>query len=71
MDHIGSWGIDIEIFLAAQILKTDIFVYQDNFQSWNKFSGYGFVNKHNGHDQTEKKNIHEVGLGSLSAYSQS
>ena len=55
MDSNGSWGTDMEIFLAAQILKTDIFVYRDNFKSWNKFSGYGFVDKHNAHDLTEKE----------------
>ena len=55
MDYIGSWGTEMEIFLSAQILKTDIFVYRDNFQSWNKFSGYGFVDKHNAHYLTEKE----------------
>lgn len=29
MDRLGSWGTDLEIFLAAQILGTDIFVYKD------------------------------------------
>ena len=55
MDSNGSWGTDMEIFLAAQILKMDIFVFRDNFQSRNKFSGYGFVDKHNAHDLTEER----------------
>ena len=33
----------------------------------NETTRYGFVDKHNAHDLTEKKNIHEVVLRSLSA----
>ena len=42
---LGSWSTDMEIFLAAQILTTDIFVYRDSLHCWNKFSGYGLNNK--------------------------
>ena len=38
MDRIGSWGTDLEIFLMAQILRTDIFVYKDDERNWMKFS---------------------------------
>ena len=55
IDRIGSWGTDMELFLAAQILKTDIFVYQEAFHCWNKFSGYGFIDKRDLHKLTEKR----------------
>ena len=55
IDRVGSWGTDMELFLAAQLLKTDIFVYRDYLRSWNKFSGYGFINKHSAHALTEKR----------------
>ena len=51
MQILGSWGTDMEIFLAAQLLTTDIFVYRDSLQCWNKFSGYGF---------NTKKDVHEL-----------
>ena len=38
MDRVGSWGTDLELFLAAQLLKTDIFVFKDMDRCWNKFS---------------------------------
>ena len=39
MESIGSWGTDLEIFLAAQILKTDIFIYRDCFHNWSRSQG--------------------------------
>ena len=53
MDHTGSWGTDLELFLVAKLLKTDIFVYRDSESSWMKFSGHGFVNRHDSHPLTE------------------
>ena len=35
--QIGSWGTDLEVFLAEQTRKTDIFVYPDSLYSWDKF----------------------------------
>ena len=29
MDRVGSWGTDLEISLAAQLLSTSIFVFKD------------------------------------------
>ena len=58
IDRMGSWGTDMELFLAAQILKTDIFVYQEAFHCWNKFSGYGFIDKRDSHKFDGKKNIY-------------
>ena len=55
MDRVGSWGTDLEIFLAAQLLSTDIFVFKDANRCWNKFSGFGFNNRHYVHDLTEKR----------------
>ena len=55
MDRVGSWGTDLELFLAAQLLKTDIFVFKDVNRCWNKFSGYGFNDKQNVHDLTERR----------------
>ena len=55
MHLLGSWGTDMEIFLAVQILTTDIFVYRDSLQCWNKFSGYGFNNKKDVHRLTSKR----------------
>lgn len=55
MDRVGSWGTDLELFLAAQLLQTDIFVFKDVLRCWNKFSGYGFNGKQNVHDLTEKR----------------
>ena len=54
MDRVGSWGTDLELFLAAQILRTDIFVYKDEDHVWNKFSAYGFNDKRDIHELTEK-----------------
>ena len=54
MESSGSWGTDLELFLAAQILQTDIFVYRDCQQSWNKFSGHGFINRQEIHKLTVK-----------------
>ena len=54
MDRVGSWT-DLELFLAAQLLQTDIFVFKDVLRCWNKFSGYGFNDKQNVHDLTEKR----------------
>ena len=55
MDCIGSWGTDLEIFLMAQILRTDIFVYKDDERNWMKFSGYGFNDRHSVHELTESR----------------
>ena len=55
IDRIGSWGTDMELFLAAQLLETDMFVYQDSSHCWNKFSGYGFIDRHDSHKLTEKR----------------
>ena len=55
MDRVGSWGTDLEIFLAAQLLSTDIFVFKDANRCWDKFSGFGFNNRHYVHDLTEKR----------------
>ena len=55
MQIFGSWGTDMEIFLAAQVLTTDIFVYRDTLQCWNKFSGYGFNSKKDVHGLTSKR----------------
>ena len=55
MDRVGSWGSDLELFLAAQILKTDIFVYKDGDHVWNRFSAYGFNDKRDVHDLTQKR----------------
>ena len=57
IDTLGKWGTDMEIFLAAQILTTDIFVYRDSLQSWWKFSGYGFNDKENVHGLTSEESI--------------
>ena len=54
MDRVGSWGTDLELFLADQLLKTDIFVFKDVNCCWNKFSGYVFNDKQNVHDLTER-----------------
>ena len=53
MDHTGSWGTDLELFLVAKLLKTDIFVYRDLESLWMKFSGHRFVNRHDSHPLTE------------------
>ena len=45
MESSGSWGTYLELFLAAQILQTDIFVNRDCQQSWNKFSGHGIIHR--------------------------
>ena len=42
-------------FLAAQILKTDIFIYGYCFRNWSKFSGYGFSEKQDLHELTDKR----------------
>ena len=55
MDKSGSWGTDKEIFLAALILKTDVFVYKDDDQCWMKFSGYGFTGKNSRPELTEDR----------------
>ena len=55
MDRVGSWGTDLEIFLAAQLLNTDIFVYKDANRCWNKFSGFCIQYRHDVHDLTEKR----------------
>ena len=55
MDQVGSWGTDLEIFLAAITLSTDIFVYNDEHQSWLKFSGHGFNDAKSTHDLTERR----------------
>ena len=55
MDQVGSWGTDLEIFFAAIILRTDIFVYNDEDQSWLKFSGHGFNDSKSTHDLTERR----------------
>ena len=55
MDRVGSWGTDLELCLATQILKTDIFVYKDEDLIWNKFSAYGFNDKRDIHELTEKR----------------
>ena len=55
MQILGSWGTDMEIFLAAQLLTTDIFVYRDSLQCWNKFSGYGFNTKKDVHELTPRR----------------
>ena len=55
MDRVGSWGTDLELFLAAQLLQRDIFVFKDVLRCWNKFSGYGFNGKQNVHYLTEKR----------------
>ena len=46
---------DYGIFLAAQILTTDIFVYRDSQKSWSKFSGFGFNDKRDVHRLTTKR----------------
>ena len=40
MRSSGTWGTDIEIFVAASLLSTDIFVYTnvDNAYRWQLFS---------------------------------
>ena len=55
IDRTGSWGTDLELFLAAQLLKTDIFLYKDLGRSWNKYSAYGFSDKKDVHPLTEKR----------------
>ena len=55
MSRIGSRRTDLDQFIAAQILKTDIFVYADGQHVWNRFSDYGFNNKRGVHDLTEKR----------------
>ena len=55
MDCIGSWGTDLEIFLMAQILRTDISVYKDDERNWMKFSGYGLNDRHSVHELTESR----------------
>ena len=55
MARVGSWGTDLELFLAAQILKTDIFVYKDGEHVWMRFSVHGFNNKRDVHDLTEER----------------
>ena len=55
MDRLESWGTDLEIFLAAQILGTDIFVYKDERKCWINFSGYFFNDKHSSHNLTENR----------------
>ena len=49
MNHTGTWGTDQEIFLAALILKTDVFVFKDS-NRWMKFSGFGFNDRNTVHD---------------------
>ena len=55
VDRIGSWGTDLELFLAAKLLKTDIFVYRNSISAWLKISGQGFVNRHDDHPLTDKR----------------
>ena len=55
VDRNGSWGTDLELFLVAILLKTDILVYRDSMGSWNNFSGYGFVNRHDENQLTNKR----------------
>ena len=55
IDRVGTWGTDLELFLCSKLLKTDIYVYRDSISSWLKFSGHGFVNRHNDHPLTEKR----------------
>ena len=55
MESSGSWGTDLELFLAAQILQTDIFVYRDCQHRWNKFSGHGFIDRQEIHKLTDKR----------------
>ena len=42
MDRVESRETDLELFSAAHLLKTDIFVYKDGDHVWNQFSGNGF-----------------------------
>ena len=37
IDRVGTWGTDLELFIFAKLLKTDIFVYRDSLSSWLKF----------------------------------
>ena len=38
MDRVGSWGADLQLFLAAQqLLKMDNFVYKNRNRCWNNF----------------------------------
>ena len=55
MDRAASRGTDLEIFLSALILKTDIFVFKDDDQCWMKFSGYGFSGKNSRNELTENR----------------
>ena len=55
IDRTGSWGTDLELFLAAQLLKTDIFLYKNFDHLWYKFSGHGFNDKKYVHNLTEKR----------------
>ena len=55
MARDGSWGTDLELFLTAQILKTDIFVYKDTDHTWNRFSTHGFNDKRNINDLTKER----------------
>ena len=53
--RVGSWGTDLELILAAQIIKTDIFVYKDGEHVWMRFAAHGFNNKRDVHDLTEER----------------
>ena len=55
MARVGSWGTDLELFLTAQIVKTDIFVYKDTDHAWSRFSAHGFNDKRNIYDLTEER----------------
>ena len=55
MARNGFWGTDLELFLAAQMLKTDIFVYVDADHVWKLFSAQGFSGKRNNHDLSEER----------------
>ena len=45
----------LELFLAAQLFYTNIFVFKDVLRCWSKISGYGFNDKQNVHYLTEKR----------------
>ncbi|XP_069109227.1 repetitive organellar protein-like [Argopecten irradians] len=38
MFKAGKWATEIEILAAADLLSTDIYIYEDNMASWHKFS---------------------------------
>ncbi|XP_069110075.1 uncharacterized protein [Argopecten irradians] len=38
MLHNGTWATEVEILAAADFLKTDIYIYEDSWSTWLKFS---------------------------------